>query len=80
MQEIIMIWFLLCTLWTVAFIFNIWLLPEILIYAMAKFAYTYFGGGLVAQWRCRVGNRDSERLAARLGFVSRGRQTAVALG
>ncbi len=44
MQEIIMIWFLLCTLWTVAFIFNIWLLPEILIYAMAKFATTYFGG------------------------------------
>lgn len=39
-----MIWLLLCTLWTVAFIFNIWLLPEILIYAMAKFAYTYFGG------------------------------------
>ena len=44
MQEIIMIWFLLCTLWTVAFIFNIWLLPEILIYAMAKFATLYFGG------------------------------------
>ena len=39
-----MIWLLLCTLWTVAFAFNAWVLPEILIYAMAKFAATYFGG------------------------------------
>lgn len=36
--------------------------------------------GLVAQWRCRVGNTASERLAGCLGFTRLGRQTAVALG
>ena len=35
--------------------------------------------GLVAQWRCRVGNTASERLAARLGFTPLGRQAAVLL-
>ncbi len=39
-----MVWFLLFILWIVAFIFDIWLLPEILIYATAKFMSTYFGG------------------------------------
>lgn len=33
--------------------------------------------GLVAQWRCRVGNVASERLADRLGFTQLGWQTAV---
>ena len=36
--------------------------------------------GLVAQWRCRVGNTASERLAVCLGFTRLGQQTAVALG
>ncbi|WP_206448045.1 GNAT family N-acetyltransferase [Agrococcus sp. KRD186] len=36
--------------------------------------------GLVAQWRCRVGNEASLRLAERLGFTRLGTQTAVALG
>jgi RimJ/RimL family protein N-acetyltransferase len=36
--------------------------------------------GLVVQWRCRVGNAASERLATCLGFAPMGRQTAVALG
>lgn len=36
--------------------------------------------GLVAQWRCRVGNTASERLATRLGFTLVGYQAAVALG
>ncbi|SFS10953.1 Protein N-acetyltransferase, RimJ/RimL family [Agrococcus baldri] len=35
--------------------------------------------GLVAQWRCRVGNEASLRLAERLGFTRLGTQTAVAL-
>lgn len=35
--------------------------------------------GLVAQWRCRVGNAASLRLAERLGFTRLGRQAAVAL-
>lgn len=39
-----MIWFLIIILWVVAFVFDIWLLPEILIYALAKFAATFFGG------------------------------------
>lgn len=36
--------------------------------------------GLIAQWRCQVGNTASQRLAARLGFTPLGRQAAVALG
>jgi len=36
--------------------------------------------GLVAQWRCQVGNAASERLAAYLGLTLLGRQAAVALG
>lgn len=35
--------------------------------------------GLIAQWRCRVGNDASARLAQRLGFTWAGRQTAVRL-
>ena len=35
--------------------------------------------GLVAQWRCRVGNTASLRLADRLGFTRIGMQTAVSL-
>ena len=35
--------------------------------------------GLVAQWRCRVGNTASERLADSLGLTRLGRQAAVAL-
>ncbi|MDP3890749.1 GNAT family N-acetyltransferase [Nocardioides sp.] len=35
--------------------------------------------GLVAQWRCRVGNTASERLATRLGFTRVGFQVAVTL-
>jgi RimJ/RimL family protein N-acetyltransferase len=35
--------------------------------------------GLVAQWRCRVGNPASLRLADRLGFTRVGMQSAVAL-
>lgn len=35
--------------------------------------------GLIAQWRCRVGNTASERLSGRLGFVTLGAQLAVAL-
>lgn len=35
--------------------------------------------GLLAQWRCRVGNDASLRLAERLGFTRLGRQSAVAL-
>ncbi|MBI9113746.1 GNAT family N-acetyltransferase [Sanguibacter suaedae] len=38
------------------------------------------GEGLVVQWRGRVGNVGSERLAARLGYVRLGLQSAVALG
>lgn len=37
------------------------------------------GGGLVAQWRSRVSNTASERLAGRLGFTLLGLQLAVAL-
>jgi RimJ/RimL family protein N-acetyltransferase len=33
--------------------------------------------GLVAQWRCRLGNKASERLAERIGFARVGQQTAV---
>jgi RimJ/RimL family protein N-acetyltransferase len=33
--------------------------------------------GLVTQWRWRVGNEPSERLAQTLGFVRTGRQGAV---
>ena len=36
--------------------------------------------GLVAQWRCRVGNEASLRLADRLGFTRLGMQASVALG
>lgn len=35
--------------------------------------------GRLAQWRCRVGNAASARLASRLGFTRCGVQTAVAL-
>lgn len=35
---------------------------------------------LVVQWRSRVGNTASDRLAARLGFTPLGFQSAVALG
>ncbi|WP_306233450.1 GNAT family N-acetyltransferase [Agrococcus beijingensis] len=35
--------------------------------------------GLVAQWRCRIGNAASLRLADRLGFTRIGAQSAVAL-
>jgi hypothetical protein len=35
--------------------------------------------GLIAQWRCRVGNAASERLADVLGFTRVGRQTAVSV-
>lgn len=34
---------------------------------------------LMVQWRCRVGNDASSRLARRLGFTWMGRQSAVAL-
>ncbi len=33
--------------------------------------------GRLAQWRCRVGNDPSARLAKRLGFVRAGVQTAI---
>lgn len=36
--------------------------------------------GLVPQWRCRLGNRHSARLAERLGFVRVGEQVAINLG
>ncbi len=36
--------------------------------------------GLIAQWRCRIGNAASLRLAGRLGFTRLGSQSAVALG
>jgi RimJ/RimL family protein N-acetyltransferase len=36
--------------------------------------------GLVAQWRCRIGNAASERLATQLGFARLGRQTAIGVG
>lgn len=35
--------------------------------------------GLIAQWRCRVGNAASLRLAHRLGFTRIGAQSAVSL-
>jgi len=35
--------------------------------------------GLRAQWRCRIGNEASLRLADRLGFTRMGTQSAVAL-
>ncbi len=35
--------------------------------------------GLIAQWRCRMGNAASLRLADRLGFTRLGLQSAVAL-
>lgn len=35
--------------------------------------------GLLAQWRCRIGNEASLRLADRLGFTRMGTQSAVAL-
>jgi RimJ/RimL family protein N-acetyltransferase len=38
-----------------------------------------WGQDLVAQWRCRVGNEQSVRLADHLGFARLGRQTAVVL-
>lgn len=36
--------------------------------------------GLIAQWRCRIGNAASLGLAHRLGFTRVGAQSAVALG
>lgn len=39
-------YFLLFMLWFIALIFNCWLLPELLIYGIAKFAATYFGGDM----------------------------------
>lgn len=47
--------------------------------AAAEAMTAALGDGLVPQWRCRVGNRGSERLATSLGFTPVGRQTAVAL-
>ena len=35
--------------------------------------------GRAMAWSCRVGNKASERLAARLGFTELGRQAAVPL-
>lgn len=41
-------YFLLFLLWFIALIFNCHLLPELLVYGMAKFAATYFGGDMPA--------------------------------
>ncbi|WP_146792628.1 GNAT family N-acetyltransferase [Agrococcus baldri] len=47
--------------------------------AAARAVTAAIDAGLIAQWRCRVGNDASLRLADRLGFTRLGRQSTVRL-